>query len=166
MRIQSRWGSVLFWIVMVWCVLTLVAILAHFLWTAALFVGAKQGTGLASLQASSADSHFDKSHEELLRLASQCALKHQYREAIGFQTLAAIKWLDSLKILSFHESKTNGDYLREYRLEAPGQTDFRDMLRLSELALYAGTLCNSQTYQTMKQLMERMHTHADQDAQI
>ena len=166
MRIRSRWVSVLFWIIMVWCVLTLVAILAHFLWTAALFVGAKQKAGLPSLEGLSADYHFDKSHEELLQLASQCALQQQYREAIGFQTLAAIKWLDTLKILSFHASKTNGDYLREYRPEAPGQADFRDMLRLSELALYAGTFCNDQTYQAMNQLIGRMHTHGDQDLQI
>lgn len=166
MRIRSRWVSVLFWIIMVWCVLTLLAILAHFVWTAALFVGAKQKAGLAFLEGPSAHCHFEKSYEELLQMASECALKQQYREAIAFQTLAAIKWLDSLKILSFHEAKTNGDYLREYRPEAPGQADFRDMVRLSELALYAGTLCDSQTYKTMNQLIGRMHTHGDQDTQI
>lgn len=166
LRIRSGWGYMLLWFVLGWCVLALVAILGHFLWTAALFLGAKQKTGLASRQASFAESHFDKSYEVLLEMAAQSAQKHQYREAIGFQTLAAIKWLDSLRIISFHESKTNGDYLREYRSEAPGETDFRDMLRLSELALYAGALCNSQTYQSMKQLMERMPTHADKDTQI
>jgi hypothetical protein len=159
MNIKSRWGSVLFWIFITWCLLTLLAILIHFLWTVSLFIGGNRKADAPLLSVSSLESHFDKSYEDLLNVASQCARNHQYREAIGFQTLAVIKWLDALKILAFHASKTNGDYLREYQTDSPGRPDFQKIVRLSELALYAGTRCNDQTYHDMGQLMEHL-THA------
>ncbi len=107
----------LYWTLITWMVLTLVAILAHMMYTLVTLVSetkrndsAAQGSGkIAGELLGIQDLDFDKVYAEARRLLSAGELA----AATRYFYVAAILWLDRQGAIVFKRSKTNCDYIAE-----------------------------------------------------
>lgn len=157
---DEGWVRVLLWIIVAWCVVALVAILGHLVWTlATLWRSRVPRSGLhtqrfrpdAGRSLSSVDLR-----SEMLRLAQRGA----FREAIGLMTVGLLRRLDDAGVLRFHESKTNGDYVFEYPWQRPGRDDFRRFVLSVDGVIYGGAPCGEETYGQLLTLQEEIVGHA------
>jgi hypothetical protein len=62
-----------------------------------------------------------------------------------------------MSIVRFHESKTNGDYIREYPSGYAGRDEFRKFVLMFEQTIYGGLRSSGQIYRQMNSLMEHIH---------
>lgn len=157
----TGWAKFIFWVVFFWCVLTLVAILIHLIWTIHILISSRtissrvhRHIGRESLGA--------KSFKELCKIAQELAGKQAFREAIGILMLALLRWLDSGSLIRFHESKTNGDYIREYPTAHPSCKDFKKFVNAFEHTIYGGLQVDGQVYRQMNFLLEHICNHVNQ----
>ena len=155
LNLHHGWIGIIFWIIIIWCVLTLIAILVHFIWTISKLIGSKVNLNANSLGISNGTIKIS-SYTQLYQMAQDFASNGMFREAIGTMTAALLRWLDSMEIVSFHESKTNGDYIREYSADSLGKNEFRKFINISDQTLYGNNPCNSQIYDNMNSLMEHI----------
>lgn len=158
--------SWLAWGIVVWMVLTLLAILAHLIYTFVMLLGGispsshasgRQGEhpgqlfGLRPLE-------FDAMYAEARRLLGEsdwlAATKHFY--------VAAILWLDRQGCIAFRLSKTNRDYIEELRTQAMLQTGFRGLTGCFESVVYGGQSATMSLAQDMAHGVEDLlHESAD-----
>jgi hypothetical protein len=150
LKLSSQWVELLIWILIVWCVLALAAILIHFLWT--LWVMLKSGSNTGPAKPDRGDSDADLSCEQLLAKAREQEMAGLYLSGIRYLIKSLIRRLDDMRIVQFHESKTNGDYLREYPKDNRTIRDFMEFISLFELAFYGRSLNARQAYQQMMNL--------------
>ncbi|NQT20660.1 MAG: DUF4129 domain-containing protein, partial [Planctomycetes bacterium] len=75
---------------------------------------------------------------------------------IGLMMVALLRWLERADVLRFHQSKTNGDYVREYPQQGPGGGDFRKFALDFDAAVYGGALCDRRSYEHMNIIFERI----------
>lgn len=130
------------WVIVAWMVLTLLAILAHLVYTLWKFLG---GAGRPSLAGPSArrpagellgirDLDFDSVYADACRLLAAgewlAATKHLY--------VAAILWLDRQGWIAFRPAKTNRDYLGELQSRSHLQGPFRRLTEGFESIVYGG----------------------------
>jgi hypothetical protein len=146
-----------------WCLLTLVAILGHLVWTIWLFAHpsgtrAAGGSGLAS------DAGEITCPDELWRQSQQLAQRGAFRGAVGVLLLALLRHLEATKVLSFHKSKTNGEYIREYPGHRAGRPEFVQFIATFERDIYGGLEIHGQTYEAMSVLAKRIIGDVSQDA--
>jgi hypothetical protein len=151
--LSPLWASIIIYIVILWCLLTLVAILIHLGWTAYIFFGGRPKPATASAGKKAAEIAA-LSYEELLARARLLAGEGAFAEAIGMTMAALLKWLDSMKIIAFHQSKTNGDYLREYAGSDVSRKSFGSFVLAFDRTIYGRHGEGRQAYQEMKTLME------------
>ncbi|MBN2313500.1 MAG: hypothetical protein JXM79_06190, partial [Sedimentisphaerales bacterium] len=113
LHVGSGVATIIRSIVIIWALLTLVAILIHAIWTLRVLIwpGAirRSDPGKPGSEAVTITS-FD----ELYKMAQALAEKEAFYDAISVLMVAMLRLLDSIGTLHFHESKTNGDYVREY----------------------------------------------------
>jgi hypothetical protein len=152
-------------VVAIWCLLTLVAILVHLSWTIWLLV--RRGTS-RTLPESSLDSeeYEGASFEQLWERSSELARAGAFRRATGVLLMALLWRLDALKVLSFHKSKTNGEYVREYPSRRAGRQEFLQFVALFERSIYGGRDVAQPAYDTMTTLAKQVLSHASQSAQV
>ncbi len=159
--IGEGWTTFFVYLLIIWCLLTLVAIFIHFIWTIALLLRTNTQYRSTSKVLRS-DPTRALSLEELYRLAKQYADNKSYRQAISVLMIAMLRMLDSFNIVSFHESKTNGDYIREYPAEYAGQNEFKTFIAMFEQTIYGGVQIDSKIYGRMNYLMEQIKSCAIQ----
>ncbi len=151
------WLKIVFWIFTTWCVLTLLAILGHFIWTVIVLLrglaGKKRGT---SLRQPSFDRMAQRSYEDMCRQMGALARRGLFREAVGVMMLALLRWLDETDILRFHESKTNGDYVMEYPRASAGREDFRRFVLAFDATVYGSEACERRAFQNLNAIFERV----------
>ncbi len=153
LNLSHGWVAVVCWILLIWCILTLVAILIHFIWT--IFKLIRPNIYIPVIESSVSDGAIKiTSFAQLHRMAQELAAKGAFREAISTMTAALLHWLDSMNIVSFHESKTNGEYIREYPTDYSGLNEFRRFILMSEQTLYGSFSGDRQIYHNMNSLME------------
>lgn len=157
----TGWAQFVLWAVIIWCILTLAAILIHLIWTILILIPSKAGSsrfrrhlGIESLGS--------KSFEELLKIAQELAGNRAFREAVGILMLSLLRWLDSGSLIRFHESKTNGDYIREYPTAHPSRKDFKKFVIAFERTIYGGLQVDGQVYRQMNVLLEQIRNHVNQ----
>lgn len=155
------WAKFLLWFVTFWCILTLLAILIHLVWTILILMSSRVSSSRFRRLAGR-ESLGTKSFEELCKIAQELAGKRAFREAIGALMLALLRWLDSGSLIRFHESKTNGDYIREYATAHPSSKDFKKFVLAFEQTIYGGLQVDGQAYQQMNILMEQIRNHVTQ----
>jgi len=157
----SGLGRVVWWIIIIWCVLTLVAIIGHIVWTLATFVRGTRGSRLGLKR-----PHFERlrerSFKELTEMMRELAQQGKFREAIGVMMIALVRWLDGADVLKFHQSKTNGDYVREYPAARAGRGEFRRFALIFDGTIYGGSKCDSKEYRRMNNMFEQVLDHAGQ----
>ncbi len=128
----------LFWLIFVWLVLALAAILAHLLWT---LVQLLRGRG------SGERPHSVAGHEGILGIRD-LAFAGVYQEGLGYLEagnwaqamrylyVAAILWLDSVGAIAFHHSKTDRDYERELARRPAQRARFSELTLTFECCIY------------------------------
>lgn len=156
LNLGPGWTAFLLWLLFIWCVLTLVAILIHLVWTVCLLVWSNRGS--KTVPNGSGGSKKGASFEELYRMTRELAEKGAFSEAISMMIAALLRWLDYKKVVRFHESKTNGDYIREYPSGYVEQNEFRAFVVMFEKTVYGGLRGNDRTYEQMNSLMEHIRS--------
>jgi hypothetical protein len=146
-------GRVVWWIIIAWCVLTLLAIIGHALWHLSLLVRRPRGAPLGFKHA-----HFERLHErsfkELCDMMRRLAHNGEFRKAVGVMMIALVRWLDGAELLSFHRSKTNGDYVREYPRERAGRGEFCRFAVAFDGKVYGRSECDRTAYLRMNDMFE------------
>ncbi len=146
-------GRVVWWIIIIWCVLTLLAIIGHAVWHLSLLVRRPRGAPLGYKHA-----HFERLHErsfkELCDMMRELAHNGEFRKAVGVMMIALVRWLDGAELLSFHRSKTNGDYVREYPRERSGRGEFRRFAVAFDGTIYGRSKCDRTVYLHMNDMFE------------
>ena len=162
-NLRSGWAKLIVWILFIWCVLTLVAILAHLIWTVGLLVWPNTHRQNV-ISGSGSERVRSMSFEELYERARELAEKGAFAEAISFMIVAMLRLLDSVGTIRFHESKTNGDYVREYPSDHAGRSEFRQFVLVFEQTIYGRLHGDRQTYSKMNSLMEQIRNCVTQKA--
>jgi hypothetical protein len=158
-----RLAKVILWVVIIWCVLTLLAILAHLIWTLILFV--RPDVSRQKVTGGPGSEHVKSmSFDELYERARKLAEKGAFTEAMSFMIVALLRLLDSLGTIRFHESKTNGEYIREYPADHVGRSEFRQLVLIFERTIYGRLQSDCQAYHKMNSLMERIRNIVSQKA--
>jgi Domain of unknown function (DUF4129) len=165
LRLPHALASALSAIFIVWCVAALLAILAHMIWTlATLYRSQRLSPGrVAGLERFGGGKPL--SYEELLGRMRALAGKGAYREALGAMMLALLWRLDAARLVAFHPSKTNGDYVRDYPPFRPGSGDFRRFASAFDAIVYGGVACGPELYGRMKALFERVRGDVEKEPQ-
>ena len=154
------WGALLMWFIVIWCVLTLLAILAHFAWTILTMLrGRGPGGGAAGSRLPRFAQLMACSPEELDALQSRLAAEGAFREAVGVMMVALLRRMEALHVLRFHESKTNGDYVREFDAGRQGRDAFRTFVNAFDGTVYRGMPCGAESYARMGALYEACLAH-------
>jgi hypothetical protein len=153
---------VIVWTLLGWCVLSLLAILAHFIWTLVVVFGSGRTALRARSAAPLADRLRHRSFEELMTILQELAGRGELRNALGVMMLALLKLLDRAGALRFQDGKTNGEYVREYAPERPGHADVRRFVSQFESTVYGGQSCDLDGYRDMNRLFERIREYAGQ----
>jgi len=147
--------GVLQWLLVIWCVLTLLAILVHIIWTLTVLVRTRsQGSGAEGRRLRFRRvpaASYQEAQEQMRRLAERGAL----REALSLMMTALLLWLDEAGVVKWHQSKTNGDYVREYPSSRAAQDIFRRFVGAFDNVVYGAAPCEPETY-------VRMHAMFDQ----
>lgn len=131
-----------FWLIVAWLVLTLVAIVAHLVYTLVMLL---RGSSRAALRGGTAGRHEgelfgvrDLEFESVYERARALLAEGNWREAIKYWYVAAILWLDRTGRIAFRLSKTNWDYLRELRPDPERHAQFRRLTERFEATVYGG----------------------------
>jgi hypothetical protein len=151
--------------VITWCVLTLLAILAHAAWTIWMLVGPARHRA-AEAPGESSNLYESASFEQLWERARALAATGAFREAAGVLLVALLRRLDTLKVLSFHRSKTNGEYVREYPGHRAGRPEFMQFVATFERTIYGGLEVPGRTYDAMSHLAKQILDNVSQSAQV
>lgn len=149
------WTTIICWIIIIWCILTLIAILIHFILTIRLLIRSNVNSS-GTTSSIGSESVKVTSFAELYKMTQELAKNGAFHEAISTMTVALLRWLDSMSIVRFHESKTNGDYIREYPSGYAGRDEFRKFVLIFEQTIYGGLRSSGQIYRQMNSLMEHI----------
>ncbi len=148
----------LLWVIVGWMVLTLLAILAHLLYTlwlvgggSSMRFGAKGARGrrqekLLGIK----ELDFDAVYAEARRLLAA----GDWPPATKYLYVAAILWLDRQGWVVFRSSKTNSDYIRELRRRQPYQAAFRRLTLCFESIVYGGRSATGESSHEMARTIE------------
>ena len=89
-------------------------------------------------------------------MAQELAANNSFHEAISMMMAALLRLLDSMKIIRFHDSKTNGDYIKECPSDYSCRDEFRRFVLIFEQTIYGGFHSSLSTYQQLNSLMEHI----------
>jgi hypothetical protein len=148
----------LFWVILVWMVLTLAAILAHLMYTLVMLLRGTssplranpKGSGLGGELLGIRDLDFDTVYAEARRLLAA----GDWPAATRYFYVAAILWLDRQGWIVFKRSKTNRDYIDELAPRARIQGSFRRLTADFEPIVYGGFSPRSSTIHQMATTVE------------
>ena len=128
-EVPSGLGHFLLWVFIVWSLVALTAILAHLVWTI-LVVWRHRGQdgGESSASRGPGAEFLSMSLDDLLKKMRELSEGGDFRRALVMMLLALLRTLDQRGQIRFHESKTNGDYLREFTPGRPGETEFQSLV--------------------------------------
>lgn len=146
-------GRFLFWAFLIWCCVTLIAILIHFIWSVIKMADFGKPVRRSAGAAAAAP---EKSEAELKVLAREMAQAGNYYLAVTFLMLATLKRLDAKGLLRFHASKTNGDYLQDFPRETAGYPDFKTYVDIFEKSIYGRLIPERTAFEQMEPLAGRL----------
>jgi len=159
-------SPIVLWVVVIWCVLALLAILAHTIWTfATMFRGARRSSDL-DVSLAGGRGRGALSYRELHGLMVSLAERGAFREAIGVMMVALVRWLENAGVLRFHHSKTNGDYVREYPSHLRSREDFSQFVAAFDSLIYSGASCGREVFRRMNAMFERTIDHARERSKV
>jgi hypothetical protein len=150
----------LFWIVFVWMVLTLLAILGHLIYTLVMLLRGissplrsnPQSGRIAGELLGIKDLDFDTVLAEARRLLAA----GDWPAATRYFYVAAILWLDRQGWIAFKKSKTNRDYIDELASRSRIQGSFRRLTADFEPIVYGGRTPESSTIHDIATTVESL----------
>lgn len=152
--------KVVLWILVIWCVLALLAILCHLAW---FLIRSLPGRGTRTTRGR---RHFERltpvTYGELHGRMERLAGRGMFRAAIRVMMVALVRWLDDASLLRSHQSKTNGDYVREYPREHAGYDLFRQFVLAFDVLIYGRADCGRADYQKMCAAFQRIQNRVHQ----
>lgn len=157
-------GAVIGWVLLGVFILAVLALIAHAVW---LLVGQ---SSLARRSSAAGDvPHFarftEHPHEWYVDEMRRLATEKRYREALAAMMAAMLRWLSDRRLVSYDESKTNGDYAREYPQRHPGRPEFgRFVLRFDE-TIYGGAACDAARFHQISEIFEQVRHNAQRPTQ-
>lgn len=159
----SGFAGVLSWIVLIFCGLVVLGLLALLGWTIyVLWQGRARRPDRGGAR-SHADVVRAASFDKLFEMMRRAVASGDYAEAASLMMIALLRWLSDRKIVRLHDSKTNGDYVREY----PGELHNRDLFRRFVLAfdatVYGHRACGHGDYQALDTLFRRIRSDAGKE---
>jgi hypothetical protein len=139
LRRQPAW---VFWLIITWMVVALLAILAHLVYTLWRVVSAASGVSRSAAAGRRPQGEllgireleFEPVYAEALRLLAA----GDWLTATKYLYVAAILWLHRQGWISFRPSKTNRDYLAELRARPKLQSSYRRLTEIFEPVVYGG----------------------------
>jgi len=158
----SGWAPIVVWILTIWCVLALLAILGHLLWTLSQFLPRRSAASRARHVRLRPEAIKSLSYEELRDRMARLAERGQFRGAVRVMMLGLVRWLDDAGVFRFHLSKTNGDYVREYPGGRGGHEQFRRFALAFDALIYGGSRCGPTDYGRMLSAFQRIQDHVRQ----
>jgi len=157
---------ILLWVLFIWCVLTLAAILAHLIWTLVVMLrGPREGSVRGAGRPHFRIEH-TLSYEELCKRMLGLAEEGRFAEAVGVMMIAAVRWLELKAIVHFHQSKTNGDYVGEYPGARPSSGAFSRFVGAFDNMVYGGEACGEEGYVRMNGLFDRIRENVAQEQEV
>lgn len=153
-------GTVASWFILIFGGLTLLAILAHLIWTIVIMFGGRSGSKGLSWLRSGGEPADAETYDKLYARMRELSKDGKYREAVGVMMLALVRWLDSVGAVSYHQSKTSGDYVREFPSAFPGRGNFRDFTISFDSIAYGGRPCSQDEYEAMSSSFEQVQADA------
>jgi hypothetical protein len=163
--LSPEWANFIAWAVAAWCLLSLLAILGDLGWTIWLLLRPEKRTSIAEVPGGS-ERYENASFEQLWERSAGLARAGEFRAAIGVLLVALLRRLDTLKVLHFHKSKTNGEYVREYPGERAGRREFVQFITAFERSIYGGSEVAGPAYNTMSTLAQQVLRDASEKPQI
>lgn len=148
------WGQVLVWGVLIWSALTLAAIVAHTIWTLRALWGASKASHAG--QAPALWRRQSVGVEQLEQDLQRYVAAGRYREALAIMMLLALRRLEAAGLVSLHESKTNGEYVREVPSGAPVRTSLKQLVQYFDRVVYGGGPCGPDQLERMRALMQQV----------
>lgn len=153
----------LIWVVVAWLVLTLLAILAHLIWTlyvwlkpsGGVFAPARQPVG-AGLLHGVRDLQFD----DVYRRARELFEQRDYAAAVRHLYVAAILWLDRQGQIAFATAKTNRDYQLELSGKPAYQQQFAQLTERFETIAYGSAAATMSDCREMTSSLEALRHSA------
>ncbi|MBN1347706.1 MAG: DUF4129 domain-containing protein [Phycisphaerae bacterium] len=156
---SGPWFTVLGYFIVVWCILALLAVLGHIVWVTITFLlnraGSRRGTHLLRVPFGGGSLSYEELDAMMRRFAEQGA----FRDAVSAMMAALLRWLDLTDVLRLHQSKTNGDYVREFPAELPARDEFRRFVLDFERTVYGGAPCDRLAYQELSGVFEQIRGH-------
>ena len=138
------------WLIVAWMVLTLIAILAHFVYVLLSQVGVGRGRRTGRRRPEYRIYGDRKEGFDAVFAEAQRQLQAgRWAAAVRYLYVAAILWLDQHGRVRFRESKTNRDYIRELAPHAGAQQRFRTLTQAFDVAVYGGHAPTEDTCRAM-----------------
>jgi len=156
------WLGILEWLILIWCVATLVAILIHFLWTVYMMLGPRRAKRAGGFRPGVAAELAEASVEELQRWRDRLAREGRFREAVAVMLLLLLRHLEACGLVQFDASKTNGDYVREFPRGRSDRDGFRRFVRSCDVAVYSEAACGRQMYERLGTDFARIRERVEQ----
>lgn len=150
------------WLIIGLCVAALLAVLVHLFRAIAGWFGGRKGRagGLDARKPFAGLLPPDATYDQLELLRRQFASEGRYREAVVAMMAALLRRLDAQRLVRFHQSKTNGEYVREFPSACGGREEFRGFVRAFDSVIYGGEPCVGPVYRQMDTLYEQVRGHA------
>jgi hypothetical protein len=152
-------GIIVVWVVLVWCVLSLLAILAHLVWSLTQLFGGRRGGSWGAGRSSAGYPGGDRTVDELLALKCQAEAGGRYAEALGLMMLVLLRRLADAGVIEWHDSKTNGDYLSEFRGDRHRRAPFQSFVRDFDGVVYGGSACDAKSYGRLNRQCDELWSH-------
>jgi len=161
----DRIPSWLWWTIVIWLILTLLAIFAHFayvLWGMIVSSAARRGpAGESPSGRGELLGIRDLEFDSVYRRARELLSSREWAQATKYLYVAAILWLDRQGWAQFKSSKTDYDYLRELSDRPRSRQAFRDLTNRFESTVYGGVPSTADLCQEMTSLLDHLFREAD-----
>ena len=148
----------LLWTILIWMVLTLVAIAGHLLYVLLQSVGAVSCR--ASVKRRALDGELlgirELEFDSVYARSQQLLAAGDWAAAARYLYVAAILWLDRRGRIVFRISKTNRDYQRELASHPPAHGPFESLTTLFDRAVYRGDQPDARLCGQMHALLQRI----------
>lgn len=141
---------VIFWIIVGWMVLTLVALVAHIVWTAVQVARRGDGSETTPRGKKTPGRQVPRTAADWEAEAARLAGEGRLREAAAALYQALLLRLDALGAVRVDASKTPGDYRREARKHPEAARALGGFLRLFEPVAFGGRDLDADGWERMK----------------
>lgn len=158
--ISETWAKILVYFLLAWCVLALLAVLGHFIWSMAQLIGERLREPLRGGVRFPGHADVQLSYEHLKQRADELARQGAYREAAAATLMAVIRRLDDAGHLDLHQSKTNGDYVGELAT-ASIQGAFQRLAFAVDRMTFGGATCDQAEFRDVNQTAEHICSHVE-----